>query len=88
MTPERRNIGTRDDYARQQRRKHFSATTSQHVTIEELSEDQNSMQPASRLHSEDKREKLISRRSESAVSSRELQVSSCSSWLAERNLHC
>jgi hypothetical protein len=40
------------------------------------------------LYSEDHRGKLISQGSESAVSSRELQVSSESSWLVVWNLQC
>jgi hypothetical protein len=74
--------------ARQQHGKHVSAAKNQHSTIEELLEVVFSVWSVPRLYSEDQWNKLVIRRSELAVSSHELHVSSGSSWSAMRNLHC
>jgi hypothetical protein len=62
--------------------KHISATT------EELLEVVFSVWSMLRLCSENQREKLVSQRLESVVSSHKLHVSSDSWWLAMRILYC
>jgi hypothetical protein len=74
--------------ASQQHIKHVPAAVNQHATIEELLEVVFPVWSVLRLCSQDQQEKLDSWRSELAVSSRELLVSSGNSWLAMRNLHC
>jgi hypothetical protein len=65
-----------------------SAAKNQHATTEELLEAVFSVWPVLSLYSEDQQKKLVSCRLESVVSGFELQVSSNSSWLTVRNLHC
>jgi hypothetical protein len=73
---------------RQRHGKHVSAATNECTTVEELLEAVSSVWSMLRLHNEDHLDKPVSLRSESAVSSHELQVSAGSSWLAVRNLRC
>jgi hypothetical protein len=83
-------IAEQEDAAtdRQRHHKHISAETNRHATKEELLGVVFSVWFTPRLYTEDQREKLISRKSESAFGSRELQVSSGSLWSAVRNVHC
>jgi hypothetical protein len=74
--------------ARQWHCKHVSTASNQDATIEELLEAAFYVQSMLRPYSKDQREKLVTQRSNLAVSSHELQVSSGSSLLAVRNLHC
>jgi hypothetical protein len=53
--------------ARQRHDKHVSATKNQHATIQELLEASISMQSVQKIYSKAQREKLVSRRSGSAV---------------------
>jgi hypothetical protein len=55
--------------ARLRHGKHASAATNQHATIEELLQTVFSVWSTQRLYSKEQRRKLVSRRSESAVSS-------------------
>jgi truncated hemoglobin YjbI len=71
--------------ARHRRCEHVFAVKNQHTKTEEILEAVFSVWSAPRLYSKDQREKLVSRRLESAVSSLELQMGSGSSWL--RYLH-
>jgi hypothetical protein len=70
------------------RQKRVSAATGQHITKEELLEAVFSLLSALRLCSKVDWENLVSRRLESAISSCEFQVSSGTSRLAVRNIHC
>jgi hypothetical protein len=74
--------------ARQWRGIHVSEETNRHAKTKELLKVVFSALSAPRVYTKDQWEKLNSRKLGSAVSSHELEVSSGSSWLAVKNLHC